>query len=133
MIVSIASGRPRKLATNSSAQSVRWMAIHLILQDGHPAALGARPPAEASAPPIGGRGLVREGVDELLGRPGGGGMRGDVEVDDAPAVVGKHNENEQDTEANGGRGEEVDAGRSRRCDWRGTSARLERGGGGVSA
>ena len=29
-------------------------------------------------------------------------------MDDAPAVVGKHDENEQDTEANGGHGEEVD-------------------------
>ena len=57
---------------------------------------------------IGWGGLVRERVDELLGRPGGGGMRGDVEVDYAPAVMGKHNENEQDTEANGGHGEEVD-------------------------
>ena len=35
-------------------------------------------------------------------------MLGDVEVDDTPAVVGKHDENEQDTEANGGHGEEVD-------------------------
>jgi hypothetical protein len=32
-------------------------------------------------------GLVREGVHELLSRPGGDGMLGDVEVDDAPAVV----------------------------------------------
>src|ERR671918_3071218 len=62
----------------------------------------------AVAEEIGWGGLVREGVDELLGRPGGGGMRGDVEVDYAPAVMGKHNENEQDTEANGGHGEEVD-------------------------
>ncbi len=36
------------------------------------------------------RGVVREGVDELLGGPGGGGMLGDVEVDDAPVVVGEH-------------------------------------------
>ena len=41
---------------------------------------------------IGGRGVVREGVHDLLGGPGGGGMLGDVEVDDAPAVVGEHDE-----------------------------------------
>jgi len=52
----------------------------------------------AVAEQTGGRGLVREGVDELLGRPGGGGMLGDVEVDDAPAVVSEHNENEEDAE-----------------------------------
>lgn len=57
---------------------------------------------------IGGSGIVREGVDELLGRPGGGGMLGDVEVDDAPAVVSEHDENEEDTEASSGYGEEVD-------------------------
>jgi hypothetical protein len=41
---------------------------------------------------IGGRGVVREGVHDLLGDPGGGGMFGDVEVDDAPAMVGEHDE-----------------------------------------
>jgi len=43
---------------------------------------------------IGGRGVARERVDDLLGRPGGGGMLGDVEVDDAPAMVGEHDEDE---------------------------------------
>src|SRR5918996_367158 len=57
---------------------------------------------------IGWRGVVREGLDELLGRPGGGGMLGDVEVDYAPAVVGAHNENEQDTAGDGALGD-VDA------------------------
>src|SRR5919106_5543299 len=57
---------------------------------------------------VGGGGVVRESGDELLSGPVSGGMLGDVEVDYAPAVVGKHNENEQDTEANGGHGEEVD-------------------------
>jgi hypothetical protein len=53
-------------------------------------------------------GLVREGVHELLSRPGGGGMLGDVEVDDPPAVVSEHHEDEEDAEASGRHGEEVD-------------------------
>ena len=57
---------------------------------------------------IGRRGLVREGVHDLLGGPGGGGVLGDVEVDDPPAVVGEHDEDEEDAEASGGHGEEVD-------------------------
>jgi hypothetical protein len=35
-------------------------------------------------------------------------MLGDVEVDDPPAMVGKHHEDEQDAEARGGHGEEID-------------------------
>ena len=35
-------------------------------------------------------------------------MLGDVEVDDPPAVVGEHDEDEEDAEASGGHGEEVD-------------------------
>src|SRR6266498_2416530 len=35
---------------------------------------------------IGGRGVVRERVHDLLSGPGSGGMLGDVEVDDPPAV-----------------------------------------------
>jgi hypothetical protein len=54
------------------------------------------------------RGLVREGVHELLSRPGGGGMLSDVEVDDAPAVVSEHDEDEENAAASGGHGEEVD-------------------------
>jgi hypothetical protein len=54
------------------------------------------------------RGLVREGVHELLSRPGGSGMLGDVEVEDPPAVVSEHDEDEEDAEASGGHGEEVD-------------------------
>ena len=32
------------------------------------------------------RGIVGEGVDDLLGGPSSGGVLGDVEVDDAPAM-----------------------------------------------
>src|SRR5882724_6168520 len=46
--------------------------------------------AVAIAEEVGRRGVVRERVDELLGGPGGGGMRGDIEVDDAPAMVVEH-------------------------------------------
>ncbi|MGH7319464.1 MAG: hypothetical protein ACRELA_07555, partial [Candidatus Rokuibacteriota bacterium] len=48
---------------------------------------------------IGGRGSVRERVHHRLGGPGGGGMFGDVEVDDAPAVVGEPDEDEEDAQA----------------------------------
>jgi hypothetical protein len=64
--------------------------------------------AVAVAEEIRWRRLVREGVDELLGRPGGGGMLGDVEVDDAAAVVSEHNENEEDAEASSRYGKEVE-------------------------
>ncbi|HEU4368119.1 MAG TPA: hypothetical protein VFV05_07840 [Methylomirabilota bacterium] len=43
---------------------------------------------------IGRRGLVRKGVHDLLSGPAGGVVLGHVEVDDAPAVVGEHKENE---------------------------------------
>jgi hypothetical protein len=64
--------------------------------------------AVAVAEQIDRRGLVREGVHDLLGGPGRGGMLGDVEVDDTPAVVSEHDENEEDAEASGGHGKEVD-------------------------
>ena len=53
-------------------------------------------------------GLVWEGVHDLLGGPVAGGMLRDVEVDDAPAMVSEHDENEEDTKASGRHGEEVD-------------------------
>jgi hypothetical protein len=53
-------------------------------------------------------GLVRAGVHDLLGGPVGGGMLGDVEVDDPPAVVSQHDEDEEDAETSGRYGEEVD-------------------------
>ena len=42
--------------------------------------------AVAVAEEIRWRGVLREGVHDLLGGPGGGGVLGDVEVDDAAAV-----------------------------------------------
>jgi hypothetical protein len=49
----------------------------------------------------------RRGLDELLSGPSGGGVLGDVEVDDPPAMVSEHDENEEDPEAGGGYGKEV--------------------------
>jgi hypothetical protein len=57
---------------------------------------------------IGGRGVVREGVHDLLGGPAGGGVLGHVEVDDPPAMVSEHDENEEHAEACGGDREEVE-------------------------
>ena len=50
----------------------------------------------AVAEEVGRSRVVREGVHDLLGRPGRGGMLGDIEVEDAPPVVGEHDEDEQD-------------------------------------
>src|SRR5437899_4807547 len=43
-------------------------------------------------------GVVREGVDDLLGRPSSGGMFGDIEVEDAPPVMGEYDEYEQNAQ-----------------------------------
>ena len=62
----------------------------------------------AIAEEVGRGGVVREGVHDLLGRPGSGGMLGDIEVEDAPAVVGEHDEDEQNAQARGRNSEEID-------------------------
>src|SRR5262245_47063891 len=41
---------------------------------------------------VGRRGVVRERVHDLLGCPEGGGVLGDVEVEDAAAMMGEHDE-----------------------------------------
>ena len=48
-------------------------------------------------PPI--RGVVREGVHDLLGRPVCGGVLGHVEVDHTPAMVGEHDEDKEHPQA----------------------------------
>ena len=62
----------------------------------------------AIAEEIGGSRVVGERLHELLGGPRGGGMLGDVEVQDTAAVVGEHDEDEEDAEPSGGHGEEVE-------------------------
>jgi hypothetical protein len=57
---------------------------------------------------IGGRGVVREGVHDLLSDPVRGGVLGHVEVDDAPAMVSEHDENKEDAQARGGHREEIE-------------------------
>ena len=50
----------------------------------------------AIAEEISRRGVVGEGLHDLLGRPFGGGMLGHVEVDEAPTMVGEHDQDEED-------------------------------------
>ena len=50
---------------------------------------------------VSGGGVVREGVDELLSGPLGGGVLGDVKVHDPPAVVSEHDEDKEDDESSG--------------------------------
>src|SRR5438034_5385914 len=57
---------------------------------------------------VGRGGVVREGVHDLLGRPGSSGILGDVEVEDAPAIVCEHDKGEQDTQAHSRNDEEID-------------------------
>src|SRR5262249_20210653 len=57
---------------------------------------------------IGRRRVVRESVDDLLGGPVGGGVLGHVEVDDLPAMVSQHDQNEEHAQARGGHREEVE-------------------------
>ena len=64
--------------------------------------------AVAIAEEVGRRGVVREGLHDLLGRPVRGGVLGHVEVDDAPAMVGEHDEDEEHPQARGGHREEID-------------------------
>ena len=70
----------------------KWLTVHAV----------------AVVEEVGRRGLVREGVHELLGGPVGCGVLGHVEVDHPSAVVSERDEHEEDAEASGGHGKEVD-------------------------
>src|SRR6266850_3920016 len=48
------------------------------------------------------------GVAGTRDRRSGGGMLGDIEVEEAPAVMGEDDQNEEDAPASGRNGEEVD-------------------------
>jgi hypothetical protein len=62
----------------------------------------------AIAEEIGRRGLFWEGVDDLLGSPVGGGMFGHAKVENAAAMVGEDDQDEEDAQVRGRNGEEVD-------------------------
>ena len=49
-----------------------------------------------------------KGVHDLLGRPFGGGMLGHVEGDEAPTMVGEHDQDEEHAQARGGDGEDIE-------------------------
>jgi hypothetical protein len=52
--------------------------------------------------------IKREGLPQLLAGPLGGGMSGDIEVDDPPAVVREHHEHIENLEAECGNREKID-------------------------
>jgi hypothetical protein len=58
---------------------------------------------------VGWRGVVREGVHDLLGGPVGRWVLGDVEVDHTAAMVGEHEEDKEHTQAGAGDSEEIDS------------------------
>jgi hypothetical protein len=73
------------------------------------------PPLEVSAEDgvtiaeqVSGAGFVRERVDDLLGRPRGGGLVSDADVEEFSAVVAEDHEGEEQAKRQGGYDEEVD-------------------------
>jgi hypothetical protein len=62
----------------------------------------------AIAEQVGGAGLVRERVDDLLSRPGGGGLVGDADVEEFSAVVAEYHTAEEQAKGQGRYDEEVD-------------------------
>jgi len=58
---------------------------------------------------LGGR-LIREGLAQLLGNPGASGMTRNVEVENAPAVMGDDEEAVEKAESDAGYGKEVHGG-----------------------
>ena len=65
---------------------------------------------KALGPPGTGCFLVREGVDDLLGRPFSGGIRSNVEVNDLPPVATEYDKEAQDTSGHGRDREELAGG-----------------------
>jgi hypothetical protein len=57
---------------------------------------------------IGGGGVVRESVHDLLSGPRSGRMRGDVEVHDSAAMVSEDDQDKEHPQLSGGNGKEVD-------------------------
>jgi hypothetical protein len=57
---------------------------------------------------VSGAGLVRERVDDLLSRPGGGGLVGDADVEEFSAIVTEYHEAEEQAKGQGRYDEEVD-------------------------
>jgi hypothetical protein len=55
----------------------------------------------AIAEQVGGAGLVRESVDDLLSRPGGGGLVGDADVGEFSAVVAEYHKAEEQAKRQG--------------------------------
>ena len=96
------------------------------LTDPHaPHSLSERVTVDAVAIPeeVSRRGVVRAGVNDLLGRPGCGGALGHVEGEDPPARVGEDDEDEEHAQAGGGDREEVGWRPGSGRGWRGRSAR----------
>jgi hypothetical protein len=77
-------------------------------QASHAAPEGFAEDSVAITQQVRGRGVVREGVDDLLRRPGGGRVLGDVEVHHAPPVMSEDEQHKEYAQARGGHGEEVD-------------------------
>jgi hypothetical protein len=75
---------------------------------GESAGTAARVDRVAIAEEIGRGGIVGEGVHDLLGSPSSARVLGHVEVEDASAIVGQHDEDEQNAQARGGNSEEID-------------------------
>jgi hypothetical protein len=74
----------------------------------HPLPEGVTVDCIAVAEEVGRRGVVWEGVDDLLSGPAGGRMLGDIEMDDSSAMMSEHDENEEYTQACRGNREEIE-------------------------
>jgi len=74
----------------------------------HTLAEGVPVDGVAIAEEIGGCGVVREGVHDVLGCPRSGGMLREVEVQDPAPMVGEDDQDEEHTQLSSGHSEEVD-------------------------